>query len=95
MAPSSNGFYESLIFNNSGHHYLFFENKNNRRVNLISEENGLLRLEFPVNKLFINNKDTGLKKVDINEFYLAILIDINLNKVIDEGELTRLVIKLK
>jgi hypothetical protein len=95
MATGSNGFYESIIFNNAGHHYLYFENKKERRVNLISENNGILRLEFPITKLYINEKDVTLEQADVSEFYLAILIDRNLNNVIDKGEVTKLTIKIK
>jgi hypothetical protein len=95
MATASNGFYESIIFNNAGHHYLYFETKKDRRVNLISENNGMLRLEFPITNLFLNEKDIKLEKTNLPEFYLAILIDRNLNNVIDKGELTKLTIKIK
>lgn len=92
MASYSFG-YDALIFNKSGHHYLYFETKSDKRVNLISEKKGILRLEFPIEKFMINKEYFKISDVKMNEFYLAIFIDSNLNSIIDEGELTKLTIK--
>ena len=93
MAPSENGFYESITFENSAHHYLFYENQNDRRVNLINENKNILRLEFPVNKFNLNGKDVKIEKTKLSEFYLAIFIDSNFNDIIDMGELTKVTVE--
>lgn len=92
MASNSFG-YDELIFNNSGHHYLYYENKSDRRVNLISEKKGILRLAFPIEKFMINKAYFKISDLKLKEFYLAIFIDNNLNAIIDNGELTKLTIK--
>ncbi|WP_375580246.1 hypothetical protein ABWH96_04200 [Marivirga tractuosa] len=95
MAPSKSGKYESLIFKNNGHHYTIYENSDSKRLNLISESDEILKLEFEINQLFYDGNQIKMKDTDLDEFYIAVLIDRNLNGVIDEGELNKLTIKLK
>ena len=95
MAPDISGKYESLIFNNSGHHYLSYENSNSKRLNLLKTEKEYRKLEFEINRLYLNNKDVSMKETELSTFYLAILIDENLNGIIDKGELTKLTVDIK
>jgi hypothetical protein len=95
MAPDTSGKYESLIFNNSGHHYLNYENSDSKRLNLLKTEKEYRKLEFEINRLYVNNKDISLKETELSAFYLAILIDENLNGIIDKGELTKLTVEIK
>ena len=94
MAPYSSGKYETLIFNNSGHHYIFYENSDSKRVNLIKNKGTLLQLEFEINALYYNNKEVKMKNTNLNEFYLAFYIDKNLNGIIDIDELNKITVKL-
>jgi len=95
MAPDRSGKYESLIFNNSGHHYTTYENSESKRLNLLEESNGLLKLEFEINALYYDSKEVNMAETELKEFYLAFLIDKNLNGTIDNGELNKLTIKIK
>ncbi len=95
MAPSQSGKYESLIFKNNGHHFTIYENSESKRLNLISESDEILKLEFEINQLFYEGKQVEMKDTDLDEFYIAVLIDRNLNGIIDEAELNKLTIKLK
>lgn len=95
MAPDISGKYESLIFNNSGHHYLIYENSNSKRLNLINDGKEYRKLEFEINRLYLNNIDISMKETELSSFYLAILIDENLNGIIDKNELTKLIIEIK
>ena len=95
MAPNKSGKYESLIFNNSGHHYTTYENSDSKRLNLLKESGELLNLEFEVNSLYYSSKEVKMIETDLKEFYMAFLIDKNLNGTIDSGELNKLTIKIK
>lgn len=96
MAPDLSGKYESLIFKNSGHNYAPYENSESKRLNLLKESvGGLLKLEFEINALYYNSKDVKMTKIELKEFYIAFLINKNLNGKIDEGELIKLTIKIK
>ena len=95
MAPDRSGRYESLIFDNRGHHYATYENSKSKRLNLLEESNGLLRLEFEINSLYYNSKEVAMAETELQAFYLAFLIDKNLNGTIDSGELHMLTIKME
>tara|TARA_Y100000766_G_C18724034_1_gene515419 strand:- start:177 stop:809 length:633 start_codon:yes stop_codon:yes gene_type:complete len=95
MAPNRSGKYESLIFKSSGHHYTVYENSESKRLNLLNESGDLLKLEFEINSLYYNSKEVKMTETDLKEFYVAFLIDKNLNGTIDKGELNKLIIKIK
>lgn len=95
MAPDRSGKYESLIFNTSGHHYTIFENSESKRLNLLDDSGKLLKLEFDINSLYYDNTEVKMSDTKLDEFYIAFLIDRNLNGTIDKGELTKLTIKIK
>ncbi len=95
MAPSRSGKYESLIFNNSGCHYLIYKNKESKRLNLIEDLGNILKLEFEIKSLYYNGKEEKMSETSLKEFYLAIFIDRNLNDIIDKDELYKVKIKIK
>lgn len=95
MAPHKSGRYESLIFSDGAHHYLVYENSNNKRLTLLEDKDEYLKLEFEINKLYYNDEELNLRDVELAEFYLAILIDRNLNGVIDKNELKKLIVKIE
>ena len=64
MAPDVSGKYESLIFNNSGHHYLIYENSDSKRLNLLKTEKEYQKLEFEINRLYFDNKDISMKETE-------------------------------
>jgi|TARA_B110000908_G_scaffold165616_1_gene215378 hypothetical protein len=95
MAPNRSGKYESLIFNTRGHHYTFYENSESTRLNLLDNSGKNLKLEFEISSLYYDNTAVKMTNTRLQEFYIACLIDRNLNGTIDEGELTKLTIKIK
>ena len=95
MAPDKNGKYEALIFNNSGHHYLIYENSKSKRLNLIEKGAVYQKLEFVIKSLYYHKKEVPMQETNLSKFYLAILIDRNLNGIIDDNELTKLTVKIK
>ena len=91
MAPNKSGFYESIFINEDAHNYLFYKNEQECRLILIEETaNNLLKLRFEVKKFYLNGKETEIRKSNLNNLYVAILIDRNLNGKIDKNELKRL-----
>lgn len=97
MAPDRSGKYESLIFNNEGNNYTFYEDAQSKRLNLLKDTGGLLRLEFEINSLYFypDGKKVSMSQTNLKEFYIAFFIDKNLNGTIDKGELNELTIKIK
>ena len=95
MAPDRSGKYESLIFNNSAHHYTIYENSESKRLNLLKDSGELLRLEFEINSFYYDSKEVKVTETGLKEFYIAFLIDKNLNETIDKGELNMLTVKIK
>ena len=95
MAPSMSGKYENIFINNSGHHYLMYEDTSSKRLNLLKSEGEYYKFEFEINGIRKDKKDVSMKETEFSKFYLAILIDRNLNGIIDENELTKLIINIK
>lgn len=91
---ATRGNYEYLYLTTSGHHYVHYKNKNNKRLNLIDKIKDYLLLEFEINRTFINDNSVPLSEVQINNFYLLIFIDRNLNNIIDKKELKLIKINL-
>lgn len=50
---------------------------------------------FKNNGFYYDNQEVKLADIKFNEFYIAFLIDKNFNGIIDEGELTKITIKIK
>ncbi|MDZ4669154.1 MAG: hypothetical protein SGJ00_14900 [bacterium] len=95
MAADETGKYESLYFNNSGHHYTLYENSESKRLNLIGRSGEYLKLEFEIKGLYYDKMEFKMNETKLNEFYLAFLIDRNLNGKIEVGELKKLIVKFR
>ena len=97
MAPDRSGRYESLIFNNNGHHYLIYEDESSKRVKLLEDQGDYKKVEFEISSLFFYHQrnQSYMTDTDLDEFYLAIFFDRNLNEIIDEGELRKLTVKIR
>jgi len=95
MATAKNGSYESLQFNSQAHHYLFYQNEENKRVNLIDSLGDMHKLEFEIDSLNFMGDVTAMSKTQVNEFYLLLVTDGNNNRIVDKGEYKRLTIRVK
>ena len=95
MAPDKSGKYETLIFNNNGDHYTIYENPESERLNLLEDSGKFLKLEFEINSLYYDTMEVKMTDTKLKEFYIAFLIDRNLNGTIDKGELKKLTFKIK
>ncbi len=95
LAIDQSGHYESLRFSDEGYHSLMYNSQSDRRSNLLEPlENGIYALEFPITQLYLE-KEHQIEKTNLNIFYIALLIDKNLNQKIDSTELTKLQILFK
>ena len=87
--------YKSLTIDNKGHHYLYYTNAHDKRLNLLSKHNEYYKLAFPINKITIENRDYKINDLPIDKIYISILIDRNLNKAVDKNELYNITIIFK
>ena len=89
ITPDRSGTYEDIMINCEANHYLFYENEESRRLNLLERyDDDMLKLEFPVTHVF------QLQRIPIENLlnvtiYLAMYVDRNGNKFIDDDELTK------
>lgn len=107
LAASENGKYKTAFIShpNRGHHYLFYENENRTRVDLISvNKDNVLELNWNISSFYHEKNDNTtfefdesnivpISELNLNELFFIILIDKNLNKQIDEGELLKINVK--
>ncbi len=87
MPSDEDGSYSSAVLNSYGHHYLYYENEQNKSVRLVSKKEGTGRFEWDVERLYIDGKDYPVSKIPLTSFYFVCLNDSNLNGIIDSGEL--------
>ena len=92
-AHRKNG-YESIYpcNGNGGHHYLMYTDEENKRLTLLDNFSDELKLEFPIYSITIDDHVFEFKNVPIGHIYFAVFIDRNNNEVIDENELTKLIV---
>ena len=93
MAPGTNEMYDTVFVTNTGHHYLTYENENEKRVFLISKSKDILELEWKISAAFYKEKDVQFSELKLSTLYFVVFIDNNLNGVIDKDELK--IIKVK
>lgn len=91
-ASNEGGFYESIFIDTKGCHYLLYENEDSQRLNLISEEDDLLKLGFDIANVTIKGETKTIGNSALNKLCLVLFVDRNLNYIIDEGELTKLTV---
>ncbi len=82
--------YKTLYFGNFGHHYLFYENEQSKRLNLLKKRGEFLKLEFNINSFTLDGKKYSINDFELDSFYLALLNDVNLNGIIEINELTKI-----
>lgn len=87
LAPYENGMYDTVFITNSGHHYLIYENENEKRVNLISQIENYNEFEWKIKAVHYQGKNISLSDITINTLYFVIFMDRNLNEIIDTNEL--------
>ncbi|MDY7395524.1 hypothetical protein UMM65_09745 [Aureibaculum sp. 2210JD6-5] len=87
--------YDALFIVDYGFHALYYDNPEDKSVELLSEKDGMADVAFHVNRLFTNEKYIEITEYELSEIYVALFIDTNYNETIDEGELTKFTIQFK
>lgn len=95
MAQGSNGMYDTIVITNTAHHYLTYENENDKKVYLISENKDNLELEWKISAAYYEEKDVQFIDLKLSTLYFVFFIDNNLNGIIENGELKTVITKLK
>lgn len=86
MTPNESGLYETIYVSNSGHHYIVYDEKEDKRAKLISRTDDSLVLSWPIDKVFYNEEEVSIRDLKLNTLWFAFLFDANLNGMVDEGE---------
>lgn len=87
MPADESGSYSSAVLNSYGHHYLYYENEQNKSVRLLSKKGTTGQFEWTIDRLYANGRDYPLNKIPLQSLYVVCLNDYNLNGIIDAGEL--------
>ncbi len=96
MASHKSGFYECIFMHKDANHYLFYENETDRRLVLVEKmDHDLLKLRFDIKKIKVNGVENSIEQSGIDQLYVAVLIDRNLNGIVEKNELTKLLIQFK
>lgn len=93
MSPSHHGTYDAMVVSSTGHHYLFYENKKSKRVQLIVKHDDYFELEWSIQFFNSTGIDLPIAEIPYSRLYMVIFIDYNLNDVIDAYELKTVLLK--
>ena len=93
IAPGFNNLYDTIYINNSGNHYLTYENEKDKSVNLLSENNEFHEFEWKIFAANFKNKNLQFNELKLSTLFFVFLNDKNLNKTLDNDELKIVVVK--
>lgn len=99
-ALTQGGIYNGFFFSDGdeylgGSHHLIYGHPELNTVLLIKKSGEYFKLEFKIEYLFIEEKLVKIADTRLSEFYIAFVNDTNLDGIVNEDELTKVVIKLK
>ena len=101
FAVTREGFYNAFFFSDGdddylgGSHLLVYGDPDLKTASLLKAVNDYYKLEFKVEYLFINKQRVKLSDTSLSEFFLVFVNDHNLDGIVDEDELTKVVIRLQ
>lgn len=96
MAQNENCNDYIMAVNESGHHYLIYENESHRRVDLIAKKANILELQWNVSGVnFRQTKDLSFSEMKKSTLYFVIFLDRNSDDIFDEGELKVVTVNFK
>jgi len=88
--------YDTAFISASGHHYLFYENEKDKRVmRVATHPGGVLELEWRIFALHHDGEHVAFHELRTDSLYFVIFIDLNLDQVINTGELKIVKVKFK
>jgi len=100
-AVTQEGAYNGFFFSDGdddylgGSHHLVYGHPELKTALLLKKAGDHFKLEFKVEYLFIKEQLVKVADTRLSEFYIALVNDTNLDGIVDEDELTKVVIKLK
>lgn len=89
MAVARNSTYDCLYLQNFGNHYLYYESEHDFRatkLNAIEGKNGEIRLIWETDCLSIDGEQYPITQAGIDQIYVMIFVDNNLNDIVEEDE---------
>lgn len=89
MAAEPEG-YPYIILNPEGHHYLYYFDERDKRVDLAGQQGEWLTLDWTAEAFLVNGERRLFRDAGITDIYLVLFFDANHNRRIDEGELKKL-----
>ena len=97
MANSDN---TELIIADAGNNYIFYQNENEKRADLLSQNGDDLLLDIDVKSLYVpisnlDSKSVELKDTHMKDLWFVIWYDADLNNKIDKGELKKVHLKFR
>jgi hypothetical protein len=80
--------YDALTIDTSHnhHHYIFYEDPDNRRAKLEKWKGDTARLSWKIPKIGSQGHEKTIANTDIKSFYLILLNDFDMNGIIEDGE---------
>ena len=72
MAPGENELYDAIFITNMGHHYLTYENENQKRAFLVSKTEDKLELEWKITTAFYEEKDVQFKDLKLPFLFFVV-----------------------
>lgn len=95
LASSENGYYESIFITNKGNHYLFYQDENDNRSQLVSSLNNFLELDWHISSAIYQEQQYSIEMLKMQSLFFVFLKDNNLNEVVDTNELKIIEVKFK
>lgn len=94
MSATDTG-YTALFYNPEGHHYLYYQDEQHKRVQLVARKGDWLQLSWTVSAVNTDNEERTFAAAGLENLYLVIFTDADRNGYIDEGELRKLSIRFE
>lgn len=90
MAGPKDAPYNCIFFDDQAHHYIFYNNEDEKRVNLISKEEDILQVGFDIENYCMQDFEINISNSNFEEIFMVFFIDKNLNEIVEDGEFFKL-----
>ena len=95
FSADEDGGYSTVIINNYGHHYLYYENEQDHRIDLVSKNKGIGTFQWNIDRFYYNDRDMPITKFPLQKLKMVVVTDFNQNNKIDENELRIITIEFQ
>lgn len=87
--------YSAIFLDNEANHYLYYKDEKDKRADLVSDDKGILTLEWTPHSFYLKGKDTQFADAGISTVYFVMFTDNNRNGIVDKGELKKVTLTFK